>query len=140
MKSIVSIIVGFGILALAIIGSFKVMNVMLVHNDAEVFLDKKICPVKLNPEGFCLITGSVTHNLAGDYEISSPNGAILTVPPQSVEVVTYQPDQSHYRPFGPIFAFVLGISILLAGTAMAFGIPLLKAKRSAGNAKYPAGR
>lgn len=129
MKSIVSVIVGFLVMAFSLQCSFRVMNAMLVHDDANVMLSPDICPVQKDADGNCMIVGDLTHNLAGDAEIRLNNGSVLVISRERVLATSYRGDSSHYEPFGSAGAFIIGGMILVAGAAIGFGLPTMRFRR-----------
>lgn len=129
MKSILSAIIGLFIVALALQASFRVMNAMLIHENAHVVLDPEHCPIDKTADGHCVMTGDVGHNLYGDTTIKLQDGSTLIVPQNRVRMTAYTGGSSRYEPFGEAAAFVIGLSILLGGVVLAFGIPVVRLRR-----------
>jgi len=129
MKSILSAIIGFFIVALALQCSFRVMNAMLVHENATAVLAPENCPVDKTADGHCVIIGDVGHNIYGDTTIKMQDGSTLLVPDNRIRMTAYKEGASRYEPFGTVVAFVIGLGILLGGVVLAFGIPLVRLRK-----------
>lgn len=107
------------------------MNAMLVHDDARIVLSTQACPVKLDADGVCVVSGSLSHELmTGDAQIGLKDGSVVTVPTASVRSAMWSGDSGRYEPFGKIGAMAIGLAILFAGAFFAIGSQLMDIKRA----------
>lgn len=131
MKSLFNFILSLCVLMFALVASLRVMNAMLVHDDARIVLSTQACPIKLDADGVCVVSGSLSHELlTGDAQIGLKDGSVVMVPTESVRSAMWNGDNSHYEPFGKIGAMAIGLAILFAGVVFAIGSQLVDFKRA----------
>lgn len=116
MRALVFAVVSVMVL---LFGVFPVMRALQIHEDAQLFLAPKGCPVQLDRHGSCVLAGDVTEDLlSGDSVITLADKSVWMFPSSRVRGLVFEGNHVRYRAFPGLPLVVLAALGALGATAL----------------------